>query len=499
MDSNTCAPGVSSAGFVDNLLSAMAVILGGSSILVWMSLFTSSSAMFSSSSDSLSSFESTIIIFGLLTPLVRCGYAAAASRFPRFFQGRKTLVVAAVLSAVSLPVVSVSFAMESSSMCAVVRMLGVVLAATFGAAYLMPRWIGLIVRFDAVVAMVVSGASFFVFSLIHFALIVLPSNVLPAFSAVFPLLACACFLFSEGQRAEGAAVAGGALKGKAAFYIFLLACSTFFFGLIGQIVRALTWSQFSGTNAFTSAFHEAGISLAALLICIYVAVSHSRGIDRSNQTPGVSCLFVVALGIIVPGVANREAMPVADVALGVGLGCLQIQLCYYAACLVRETGASPFMTFGILYSPLEVAGSVGIVAMDALVASSVEWSSFALVIVVALFLMMFVALLPFFRNQKTIIAREASIGVGGDNDGEPAVSKENVVPPEDVLCAALCPFCLTSREEQVALLLLKGRSLPYIQQELSISEGTAKTHVSHIYRKCGVHTRQEFLDLIHAQ
>ena len=113
--------------------------------------------------------------------------------------------------------------------------------------------------------------------------------------------------------------------------------------------------------------------------------------------------------------------------------------------------------------------------------------------------MMFVALLPFFRNQKTIIAREASIGVGGDNDGEPAVSKENVVPPEDVLCAALCPFCLTSREEQVALLLLKGRSLPYIQQELSISEGTAKTHVSHIYRKCGVHTRQEFLDLIHAQ
>ena len=69
-------------------------------------------------------------------------------------------------------------------------------------------------------------------SLIHFALIALPSNVLPAFSAVFPLLACACFLFSEGQRAEGAAVAGGALKGKAAFYIFLLACSTFFFGWI---------------------------------------------------------------------------------------------------------------------------------------------------------------------------------------------------------------------------------------------------------------------------
>lgn len=57
-------------------------------------------------------------------------------------------------------------------------------------------------------------------------------------------------------------------------------------------------------------------------------------------------------------------------------------------------------------------------------------------------------------------------------------------------------FGLSPREEQVAELLAAGRSLPYIQQALSISEGTAKTHLRHIYDKAGVHRKQDFLDLV---
>ena len=45
-------------------------------------------------------------------------------------------------------------------------------------------------------------------------------------------------------------------------------------------------------------------------------------------------------------------------------------------------------------------------------------------------------------------------------------------------------------------LLLEGRSLPYIQKELYISEGTARTHASHLYSKLGVHNRQELIDLV---
>ena len=54
-------------------------------------------------------------------------------------------------------------------------------------------------------------------------------------------------------------------------------------------------------------------------------------------------------------------------------------------------------------------------------------------------------------------------------------------------------YLLSRRETDVLFLLAKGRNVGYITQQLCISEGTAKTHVNHVYKKCGVHSRQELL------
>lgn len=59
-------------------------------------------------------------------------------------------------------------------------------------------------------------------------------------------------------------------------------------------------------------------------------------------------------------------------------------------------------------------------------------------------------------------------------------------------------YGLTPREREVAHLLARGRNLPFVQKELHISQNTAQTHARHIYRKLGVHSRQEFLDLAEA-
>ena len=57
-------------------------------------------------------------------------------------------------------------------------------------------------------------------------------------------------------------------------------------------------------------------------------------------------------------------------------------------------------------------------------------------------------------------------------------------------------YLLSRRETDVLFLLAKGRNVSYITKQLCISEGTAKTHVNHVYRKCGVHSRQELICLI---
>lgn len=67
-------------------------------------------------------------------------------------------------------------------------------------------------------------------------------------------------------------------------------------------------------------------------------------------------------------------------------------------------------------------------------------------------------------------------------------------------CQALAAHCgLSERELEVAGLLARGRTGPQIQDELSISRNTCKTHVRHIYRKLDVHSQQELIDLVAAQ
>ncbi len=53
---------------------------------------------------------------------------------------------------------------------------------------------------------------------------------------------------------------------------------------------------------------------------------------------------------------------------------------------------------------------------------------------------------------------------------------------------------LTKREYDVLLLLLKGRSVPIIARQLGVSENTVRSHTKSIYRKLGLHSKQELID-----
>jgi DNA-binding CsgD family transcriptional regulator len=67
-------------------------------------------------------------------------------------------------------------------------------------------------------------------------------------------------------------------------------------------------------------------------------------------------------------------------------------------------------------------------------------------------------------------------------------------------CAAIArEHDLSPREEEVMVLLAKGRSMKHVEETLVISFHTAKSHANHIYRKLGVHSREELIDLVETQ
>ncbi|MBR2834792.1 MAG: helix-turn-helix transcriptional regulator [Coriobacteriales bacterium] len=45
-------------------------------------------------------------------------------------------------------------------------------------------------------------------------------------------------------------------------------------------------------------------------------------------------------------------------------------------------------------------------------------------------------------------------------------------------------------------MLVAGEKTAVVADTLCISHGTVKTHIKHIYEKCGVHTREELITLV---
>lgn len=66
----------------------------------------------------------------------------------------------------------------------------------------------------------------------------------------------------------------------------------------------------------------------------------------------------------------------------------------------------------------------------------------------------------------------------------------------DALRKAAMEAGLSPREFEVLLLLARGRDSKTIQKKLGIAPSTASTHIQRIYKKMGLHSKQDIIDLI---
>lgn len=85
---------------------------------------------------------------------------------------------------------------------------------------------------------------------------------------------------------------------------------------------------------------------------------------------------------------------------------------------------------------------------------------------------------------------------GSDSIPLGAAPEEQMDPIRGVVEEIASEYKLSPREAEVLGYLAKGRSVPYMRDLMVISKSTIETHIKHIYKKTGVHSRQEALDLI---
>ena len=94
------------------------------------------------------------------------------------------------------------------------------------------------------------------------------------------------------------------------------------------------------------------------------------------------------------------------------------------------------------------------------------------------------------ESGATADAGSEDLPSGGVAAGEPS---QPVVPAGPLYPAE---WNLTEREDEILGLWVTSHGLRSIGETLGLSESTVKTHVRHIYEKCGVHSRAELIALL---
>ena len=107
--------------------------------------------------------------------------------------------------------------------------------------------------------------------------------------------------------------------------------------------------------------------------------------------------------------------------------------------------------------------------------------------------------IPLEKVQETNPISDAEKGLGGTQiaSEEPPSTGSEIVGKFRRKCSVIADtYLLSRRETEVLFLLAKGFSSSMIQEKLYISEGTANTHMRHVYRKINVHSQQELIRLV---
>ena len=165
--------------------------------------------------------------------------------------------------------------------------------------------------------------------------------------------------------------------------------------------------------------------------------------------------------------------------------------------LVRQgPTARPLFVFGwgvaLTYAGMGAGTLVSRAVVPSILVGTLDMSALALMCILVLVVLV-VLVLP-----EGVLSR-VGISVRAHDDGLADAVSEPTATLE-ARCDAVAARCdLTPRELDVLRLLARGRTLAVVARELSIAEGTARTHMMHIYSKLGVHKQQELIDLVEGE
>lgn len=257
-------------------------------------------------------------------------------------------------------------------------------------------------------------------------------------------------------------------------------------GFVWQIVGYLEQSQVNSTSVVVMI----AMGAAAVLVAA-IELFSDEGINVMRM---YQLLFpLVTAAFLIPTMLGQQWLGLVSGLVMFGFEVLNLFLLITCAVYASRLMLNPVSVYAICVCPTLVsllAGDlVGAHLGQGLIMDFTKVVDVMFVCVYLLSLVMF--LVSATRARKS---HEAELAIDCALDAPSATAEEPAKDPRQaILDAASEP--LSAREKEVLDLILKGNTVAAISHKLFISENTVRGHFKHIYRKLGVHSKQELVDL----
>lgn len=253
-------------------------------------------------------------------------------------------------------------------------------------------------------------------------------------------------------------------------------------GIVCRTCDVFSSARFTGLTVSSVALFVSHIAAAAVLVAALGFARRHGGLAFFYRLalPCAGAGFVV---LALPG-SGIEALSIAAILLvGAGFEVINL-LAWVLTAFAAQLSARPARYFGLYALVTYAAMLTGrMVNLAVLPYASHHAAFLGLACIVALVIVALVVL-----PEDQVCLFEESMRLSQEERAEGAAHRER--------CAAFASaHSLTERETEVLELLVRGRTLKVVAERLTISKGTAGTHIANIYRKCDVHAQQDLIDL----
>jgi len=233
---------------------------------------------------------------------------------------------------------------------------------------------------------------------------------------------------------------------------------------------------------------ELGIegSLGELTIAALVAL----GILFNKKWFGFGTIYRFALPLTVIGLMliapNLEfATAISGFCFEGGYAALAILIMVIMSNITYRFGANAIRINGIERGVRYIALALGWVLQEYVVTPLPEDQSFVVGIIVTGVVVLAFSFIFFSEDE---LSSRWGISIKPEESDKEALEHARVSMRASDIARE---YNLTSRETEVLQLLAHKNSLPKIESDLFIAEGTLRAHISHIYTRLGIHSRKE--------